>query len=208
MRTADETRFLRPALHAARRCALWCALLGARLALPDECPQLRVGQAFGFALLPALLRLGEIRPGLGEAILDSPLKRRAREPLRFGLGPALRTHLLRCLLGAGRGRCGSSGGRRRRRLGSARRGRRLRSRGRRRGLGSRWSFLRVSRPEAEANDESDDEEVFHNRDFLELEPASYARGRDASDDRVDGPHLNDIRRQETVGLAPQTGDRL
>jgi hypothetical protein len=88
--------------------------------------------------------------------------------LRLGLGPALRTHLPACLLGAGRGRRGSGGSRGRRGLGS---------RWRRRGLGSRWSFLRVSGPEAEANDESDDDEAFHWRDFLDLKRLASARAK-------------------------------
>ena len=86
------------------------ALLRARLALPDESPELRVLQALGLGLLPALLRLGEIRPGAGEAILDGFLARRAREPLRLGLGPALRAHLLASRFGVGRARGGGCGG--------------------------------------------------------------------------------------------------
>ncbi len=133
-----------------RQRALLCARLRGRLALPHESRQLCVLQAVGLGLLPALLRLGEIGPRAGEAILDGLLARRAREPLRLGLGLALRARLLASRFGVGRARGGGRGG------GSP-------GGGRRRGLGGRR--LRVRGREREANDERGDKETFHGRNL-------------------------------------------
>jgi len=139
-----------------RQRALLCARLRGRLALPHESRQLCVLQAVGLGLLPALLRLGEIGPGAGEAILDGLLARRAREPLRLGLGLALRARLLASRFGVGRARGGGRGGGSPRGWGSGG--------GRRRGPGGR-RVLRVRGRQREAGDESGDEEAFHGRNL-------------------------------------------